>query len=144
MGALSSLPRVQGALEAARSAYDSGQWGLAEAGCRAVLRGDPRCVDALYLLAKVMLRTRQTQLAIAFLEKAVALDPDQPDLRTTLGSSLLSLGRFDDGEGHLRRAIDLDPTTAKPHKILGLAAGARGDDVAAAAHFARSLELDPA
>lgn len=46
---------------------------------------------------------------LALLDKAVAIDPDEPVLYARLSNSLMSVGRMDDAVQAAKRAVELDP-----------------------------------
>ena len=48
--------------------------------------------------------------AVAASEKALAIEPDDPEFTSDLGWSLMQAGRLAEAEGTLRRAVELDAT----------------------------------
>ena len=60
------------------------------------------------------------ELAIAELEKAVALAPEVASLHFNLGGAFYNKGRVEDAEREFRLALALDPGHVKTHWFLGL------------------------
>jgi TolB-like protein/Tfp pilus assembly protein PilF len=52
-------------------------------------------------------------------QRALALDPTNPDIRYRYGEALGTLGRFDEAIAEIRRAIALDPSSARLAVSLG-------------------------
>jgi tetratricopeptide (TPR) repeat protein/TolB-like protein len=82
----------------------------------------------------------------AYLEKALALDPDQADTLYELGQALGDIGRVQDSLAAARRGADLDPLT--PAQVANLAfkeamAGHVGDSAATFAAAERRWPDDP-
>ena len=85
------------------------------------------------------LRLSDSRAALPPLERAAALAGDReiaPHLR--LGELLLTLGRNEEAERHLRRAQDIDPDNPTVQYNLGVQALARDDADGALTHLKRS------
>src|SRR6266481_637854 len=81
--------------------------------------------------------------ADASFQRAVALDPGNPEVvRTTAGSAAI-LGRFDEALQLNRRAVDLDPLNADSWESLGETEFLIGQLDEAAADVKKALELSP-
>jgi tetratricopeptide (TPR) repeat protein len=70
-------------------------------------------------LGNILMEQGQTKEALAPLEKAVALAPDNAYCRLTLGVYYHKIGRLQDAELQLERATQLDPENAVAHYQLG-------------------------
>jgi tetratricopeptide (TPR) repeat protein len=77
------------------------------------------------------------------LERALALDPAFPRLRTQLGWVRLRRGDSPGALAHYRAALALDPRDAEATLNAGLASERLGDWAAAIAFYQRFLELPP-
>ena len=75
--------------------------------------------------------------------KAIALDPDSPDLYSNLGEVLHCLGRLNDAEQVLRHATSLQPKIADTFAKLGNTLREQGSIVEAEAACLDALALDP-
>src|SRR5216684_1264064 len=81
--------------------------------------------------------------ADASFQRAVALDPGNPEVvRTTAGSAAM-LGRFDEALPLHRRAVDLDPLNADSWESLGETEFFMGQLDEATADVKKGLELSP-
>ena len=81
--------------------------------------------------------------AIAELEAATALDPDNARIKSDLGFLYLYAGRTDDAVRHQRAALALDPRLAQAHYGLGLALEKSGDGAGARRELAEYARLEP-
>jgi Flp pilus assembly protein TadD len=80
--------------------------------------------------------------ALALIERAVALQPDNGAYADSLGWAQYRLGRFSEARESLERAAELTPDNATIHDHLGDAYLALGDVERARAAYERALELD--
>jgi arylsulfatase A-like enzyme len=107
-----------------------------------LLQRDPDDAVALNNSAWVcyqMQRERETALERA--QRAVALQPDAPGFRDTLGCILLWSQRAAEAAEQLRRAIEAAPSYAIAHYHLGLATEALGHRDGAVAALRKAVEL---
>jgi tetratricopeptide (TPR) repeat protein len=81
--------------------------------------------------------------ADASIQRAIALEPGDPDGVRSAASSAVILGRFDEVLSMARRAIDLDPLNADSWASLGEIEFVMGRLDAAEADFKKALELSP-
>lgn len=81
--------------------------------------------------------------AVTVLSQALALDPEQAQVHTTLGDVLRQLGQLTEAIEHCRRAIRIDPGLAAAHSNLGNALLESGRIEEAEANYRRALSLDP-
>ncbi|MGI8619635.1 MAG: BTAD domain-containing putative transcriptional regulator [Gemmatimonadaceae bacterium] len=88
-------------------------------------------------------RQRDTDIALAYAKKAVALDDSLSEAHATLG--VLEMGRFNfaAGERHLKRAIEVDPAGTLAHEWLVTLYLWKEEPALALSHGKRALELDP-
>jgi len=81
--------------------------------------------------------------AIAELEAATALDPDNARIKSDLGFLYLYAGRTEDAVRQQRAALALDPRLAQAHYGLGLALEKSGDGAGAHRELAEYARLEP-
>lgn len=114
---------------------------------RALLRqaAERECAFARsWFLGKVEWRLGDMNAALAALEQAHAINPEQPDGCRELGVIYLELDRADDALPIARRALELRPLDAGLHCNLALILLLTGDVEAARVGATRALALDPA
>jgi TolB-like protein/DNA-binding winged helix-turn-helix (wHTH) protein len=81
--------------------------------------------------------------ADASFQRAVALDPGNPEVVRTAATWAAMLGRFDEAPQSNRRAVDLDPLNADSWEHLAETKFFMGQLDQAAADFKKALELNP-
>jgi len=81
--------------------------------------------------------------AVAELEAASALDPDNAKIRSDLGFVYLFAGRMEDAVRQQRAALERDPRLAQAHYGLGQALEKGGDGQGARREFAEYARLEP-
>jgi TolB-like protein/DNA-binding winged helix-turn-helix (wHTH) protein len=79
----------------------------------------------------------------ASFQRAIALEPGNPDVARQAAYSAARLGRFDESLRLARRSVELDPLNANLRAGLGQIEYWMGDLDNAAADFKRALELSP-
>lgn len=84
-----------------------------------LVRGQPRMVEALRLLGLTEHRLGNSSVALEWLQKAVAVSPNDALLHNNLGSIERVLGRIDLAEQSFRKACALDPKLAGAWFNLG-------------------------
>ncbi len=94
--------------------------------------------------ARRLTREGKPDQAVAELEAALRLNPDNPGALSDLGDVYLQQGRLDDALDRQRAALGLEPTLAQAHYGLARTYEKRGDQASARAHFERYLRLEPA
>ena len=118
------------------------------AGLRARLQQNPEDVDGWMLLARTLKATQQFGEAAQVLERAHALEPENPLVMVELAESWVYLtqdGRIEDRSiAMLERALSINPGLQKGLWLMGTAAMQRGE-YAVASEFLQSLllQLEP-
>ena len=84
------------------------------------------------------------QPALASLQRAISLSPNDPVLEMNLGVANGGLHRDAEAERHFRRAIDLDPKLVEPYYAYGRWLKSRSRDSEAAAALNAALSQVPA
>jgi len=82
------------------------------------------------------------QTIISAMRLRTRFDPDDADGHSSLGNTLLNLGRYDEAEASYREALRLDPGNAIYHYSLGGALSWFGRYDEAAAAYREALRLD--
>lgn len=114
----------------------------AEQDLRRVLVHKPDHADALNALGYTLAdRTDRHDEALALIEKALALKPDEPAILDSHGWALFKLGRLDEAERELRRAFERQPD-AEIAAHLGEVLWARGERDAARKIWAQGAAKD--
>jgi len=107
------------------------------------VEANPESIRALNLLAVQLLRVGRDRDALETLERAAAIDPDEPLVQRDLGSALWKTGRRNEALGHYRTAVALHPDDAEAQYFLGGALSAMGLRDEGLAHLRRALQLRP-
>jgi FkbM family methyltransferase len=110
---------------------------------RKILKQYPRNADALYLLGVMELQKADPLAAIEWIDRAIAIRPDNAEFFYNLGRALRDLKRFEDALASYDRALELRPDYAEALNNRGVVLGdlKRFDD--ALASYDRALELRP-
>jgi tetratricopeptide (TPR) repeat protein len=81
--------------------------------------------------------------AVRDLRKAVALDPENPNLHHELGTTFLMVGDWDDARVELLETLRHDPNDADAHNALGFAYEKLGEIRPALDQYRIATHLDP-
>ena len=81
--------------------------------------------------------------AMVCYEKAVQINPRDPEAQYNLGTALLNQGRDEEAVVRLKAALALDPTYVAAHNNLGKTLESLGQTDAALSEYARAVELKP-
>jgi tetratricopeptide (TPR) repeat protein len=101
-----SIPK---AMQAAWINCQHGRLSQAEALCHQILQVRPNHADAVHLLGAIALQDSNLLVAIELLEKAVRLNPSNPEYLNNLGFALHEQGHLQAAEKYYRQAIALVP-----------------------------------
>lgn len=93
--------------------------------------------------AKLLDRDGKSHAAIAEIQAALQLDPQNARSLSDLGDLYFRQGRLDAALAQQRTAVDLDPQLADAHYRLALIYQQRADYAAARTHFEESVRLAP-
>ncbi len=100
--------------------------------------------DALVKLAFLLYGRGEVDNALALLEEAEQVKPDDPEVLNRLGTVLMASGRTEEAVVRLDTAVALRPDDAGARNRLALALALGGRPAEAAEAYARALKLDPA
>ena len=132
----------RGLLVQAVRLHQAGRLQEAEDAYARYLSAHPDVPTALNNAATLALAMNRAPLAVARLERAVAVDPDGVVGRHNLGFALIRAGRPLDAMFHLERAVARDPGYASAWNNLGIALAHAGNRPEAIRAFERALSLD--
>ncbi len=81
--------------------------------------------------------------AIQALRKALALQPENPNLHHELGTTFLMFGQWENARIELIETVRYDPNDADAHNALGFADEKLGDIKDAVVQYRDAMQLDP-
>lgn len=101
--------------------------------------------DALlhYYAGRALLELDRPGAAVPHLDRAVRMDPDDPDFLSDLAVACFRTCDFDTAAGHAERALAIDRKRPDLHELHGLLLERAGRFDDADAAFARARRLDP-
>jgi len=100
--------------------------------------------DTYSNLGLTLFRMKRYDEALENLQRALALEPENPEYNNLLGDTYDEMGQFDEAEKYLRRAVEIDPGYALGHYDLGVFFSRRkGKKEESLAAFGRALKNDP-
>jgi tetratricopeptide (TPR) repeat protein len=130
--------------EFAVKAYQAGKLAEAEQLCLKILSADPDSAPTLNLLAVINSASGRNDMALANIDRALALRPDFVEALVNRGIALYGLKRFGDALVDYDRAIALRPGYADALVNRGNALGRLQRHEEALASYDNALELQPA
>jgi len=133
---------VANAIETGFAWMRAGRHAEAEAIGRSVLSLFPDHADSLHLMGLLALHRQQFDQAVEFLSQAIRRDP-KPLYLTSLGTTLLSQGRREEGVQVFDKAVQLRPDDAELWKNLGVALVEAGRPDQAILTLEQALKLNP-
>ncbi len=110
---------------------------------RAVLKDDPRNVQALSRLGRLYMDASMFDKALGFLETAVKESPDDVGIRTDMATSLLMMGRAEEAVAEFKTCLERDPAQARTWYSMGFAYVQMAQYDQAEQAFEKALELSP-
>jgi tetratricopeptide (TPR) repeat protein len=122
----------------------AGQLDQAETLCLEIIATRPNDPDALHRLGAIALLRNETEGAIRYFEKALAIAPNAAQLHLNMGAALERIGRRIEAVERLRRAIELRNDYPEAYYNLGIALEGLGRIDEAIDCFKRAVALNPA
>ena len=124
---------------------DAGRLQQAEATLRRVTAMAPGDAGAWGMLGQILWRqARNAEAMEAIQVKAIAADPELPELHNSLRNDLLlSNGDAPGAEKEFREAMRIQPSLAQVQMNLASVLASRGDNAEARYHFEQSIRLKP-
>jgi Flp pilus assembly protein TadD len=95
------------------------------------------------VLGTVLMQMGRSADALAPMQKAAELSPDNPDVHNNLGMAFQNMGCLDEAEASYRHALQLDPGFFEAHNNLGVTLHGLGRPSEAEASYRRAIELKP-
>jgi aspartate beta-hydroxylase len=127
-------------LDLARQLLKQGRVADAERACERVLEHSPDAVEALNVCAIASMRDGKAFRAVAMLERATRVAPDDAVSHHNLGRAYQEVEREADAIAALERSIELLPSYSVPRLRLAGLFEQRGELDRAVVHYARALE----
>src|SRR5262245_9932413 len=129
-------------VEEARASYEAGDFRRAREAAVVALAERPDNPALLRLAGAASLELDEKE-ALGYLEKAVAVAPDDADAWRELGDALAVTGRLEEAGEAFRRAAELRPGDPRTLVDFGHAAFGAGRADEAVSHLEQALERDP-
>ncbi len=107
-----------------------------------VLTLDPEHLGALHRKSSILLKNKDFKTAAEELEKAIAIDGENPRFFYLYAIAQEGLGETDKAIESLEKAIELDPDEIKYHQHLGFLNVSKDDHKTAAKSFTKVMELE--
>ena len=126
----------------ARGSYQAGEYRKAWDAARAALEARPHDPALLRLSGRAAMELGLDE-AVEYFQRAVALDPNDPDGWRELGDALAYEGRLSEAGQALHRAVRLRPEDTTALVSLGHSSLAAGHGERAITYLNRALENDP-
>jgi tetratricopeptide (TPR) repeat protein len=123
--------------------YQYGRYGDAEKLGRSITQRFPRHQLSWKVLGATLNQARKFQESLIPNQKAVDLDPKDPEARIILGSTLQQLGRPEQAEASYKKAIALKPDFAAAHYCLGTMMQELGRFGDAEVSYRNAIALNP-
>ena len=139
----SPMQKTGAMLQEAYRLQRAGAYGQAEALYRSVLVNEPDNFHALNLMGVISLRKPLPLEAVEFLERAVEIDPGEPQTQANLGLARKEAGLLEAALVAFRRAVELAPMQAKYQNNVGNILVALGRPAGSLHHFQEALKTAP-
>jgi tetratricopeptide (TPR) repeat protein len=120
-----------------------GQLDRAQELCVRILKHEPAHADAHFLLGMIAAQKRRFDKALAFVERAIALDGGRAEYHAHRGRCLAMRRQTDQALAAVERAMELKPNDALSWDTIGVVLSHAGDHNRAADSFGRSARLRP-
>ncbi|AFY73828.1 putative O-linked N-acetylglucosamine transferase, SPINDLY family [Synechococcus sp. PCC 7502] len=130
-------------IELAFKYHQAGDLAEAERLYRQILIQQPHHIDANHLLGVLAHQVGNYDVAIAYIETAIKLNPRNPDFYGNLGEAYRLSGKFTEAIASFQKALKLQPHNGKTHYNLGNALQAQGNLEQAISHYQRAIDLIP-
>ena len=106
-------------------------------------KAKPRKVDKWKRFGEISLKQGDLYQAEAFYQKALEIEPNDPENHSKLGDISKQRGDLDQAEAFYQQALEIRPNAPQNHYKLGEISRQRGDLNQAEAFYRRALEIGP-
>lgn len=137
------MATIAEALQVALQYQRAGNLPQAELIYRQILQVEPEHVHALFLLGILAHQCGKNDLALPYLDKAIALDPSQASFHNIRGGVFRALGKRPEARVCFAEALRLQPGSADAYVNLGDLCQEEGRLDEARAHYREALRLKP-
>jgi len=138
-----ALEDVRDALEAGVQAYRKGDFTAAREQAENALRDMPNQPDALHLMALISHETGAINAAVGYIERALAVTPDNAAYQNNLATMYLAAGRDGDARATLTRLMENHPDYSGGYYNLANIFKADGELSSARNHYRLALMHQP-
>ncbi len=123
--------------------HKAGHLQQAERIYRQILSADSDNAAANHYLGIIAHQVGKNDTAIQYIEKAIAANPNIPEMYCNLGNALRDLSRFDEAVASFQKAISLNPDNAETHNNLGNILRNMGQLIEAITHYRKAISCNP-
>ncbi len=138
-----SCLNIKELLDRALQLHQLGNMDDAEALYNKILTADPRNSDALHLLGLIAYQSGDNQMAVEYIEKAIAGNASMPHYHNNLGNAFFNSGQNDRAILCFREALCLKPAYVEALNNLGNALRKKGDNNEATDQYVKAIQLAP-
>jgi arylsulfatase A-like enzyme/Tfp pilus assembly protein PilF len=122
---------------------DENELAVAMTMLEAVLKEDPKVIDAWFTLGNMSARRGRDEEAVGFFKQALALKADDEEAVINLAHAYRKLGRDQDALVGFRRFLELDPKNAQVHYEIAQILIDQGDYAGASTELHQALAVEP-
>ena len=122
---------------------NAGRLQQAEAIYKSILQEQPHHPDALHLLGHIAHLVGKHEIAVSFIEQALAIKPDFAEAYNNLGNALQELGRPEEAIARYEQALAIHPDYAEAYYNFGNALQKLGRPEEAITRYKQALAIKP-
>ncbi len=115
----------------------------AEEICRKMIKMRPQVAISYLNMFKIAMAKNDFAKAIRYLEEVVIFQPDNINVRVSLGTAYAIQNQNVKATQQFKEALRIDPTNAKPYNNIGLVFASEGRYGKAITFIEKALQLDP-
>lgn len=130
-------------VNAAIALFNDGRFAEAASAARKITKRFPKYPFGWKLLGAALKQLGRDEDALAPMQRAVALAPENAEAQNNLGAILRDLGRHEEAAASSQRALKIRPDFAEAYLNLGNALTDLGKLVEGVASYRRALEIKP-
>ncbi len=131
----------EGQFKSALKAHQAGDLAQAKALYEKVLQQDPEHAEAMHLLGVLAAQLGQFEIAVHWIQQAIAIKPDVPVFQNNFGNALKAFGDLEGAIKHYRTALQLKPDYAEAHNNLASVLYKQNNFAEALHHYAEAIRL---